>query len=151
MIFKTALLQNTVDKILSITDNLDKDKYQEKDHSVATINGYQTQNIISLFPKELIDEILFFNDFNKKLFHLHYIEYDKGGFQKIHNHATAEEHSFILYLNTCDGDTCFGHPLNIKFEPIKGRLVVFSSDLWHYALKNWKDNKKVLVGGIGKK
>ena len=72
MIFKTALLQNTVDKILSITDNLDKDKYQEKDHSVATINGYQTQNIISLFPKELIDEILFFNDFNKKLFHLHY-------------------------------------------------------------------------------
>ena len=94
---------------------------------------------------------MFFNDFNEKLFHLHFIEYNKGGFQKIHNHEKAEEHSFILYLNTCDGDTCFGHPLNIKFEPIKGRLVVFSSDLWHYALKNWKDNKKVLVGGIGKK
>mgnify|MGYP003330892705 CR=1 FL=1 len=151
MIFKTALLQSTIDKILSITDNLDKDKYREKDYSVATLNGFQSKNIISLFPEDLINEILFFNNFSKKLFHLHYIEYDKGGSQKIHNHEHSEEHSFILYLNNSDGDTCFGHPLNIKFEPIKGRLVVFSSDLWHYALKNWNNNKKVLVGAIGKK
>jgi hypothetical protein len=149
MIFKTKVLNTTVDKLLKL---LDQDLYP-KDWSFkesCTNNGKQTENIISLIPKEILNEILFFNNFKEKLFHIHYIEYAQGGNQELHSHINTEKYSFILYLNDSDGDTVFlvdNKKLNIT--PKKGTLVLFSSDIPHYALKSIK-NKKVLVGAIEK-
>ena len=146
MLFKKKILNSVVDKIITIINNSN----YEKVNDTCTTNGKQSKNIIELFPDKILKDILFFNDFDKKLFHLHYIEYDKGGYQKVHNHKKTEKFSFILYLNDSDGNTIFCDPYNISIKPKKGMLVVFSSDIMHYSLKSFK-NKKILVGAIEKK
>ena len=146
MFFQTKILSNTVKEIFN---NINKNLILTNENT-CTINGKQTTNIFPYFSKKIINEILFFSDFNKKLFHLHFIDYDKGGYQKPHNHVKTEKYSFILYLNDSDGDTVFLiDNKKVAVTPKKGKLVVFSSDIMHYALKSFK-NKKILVGAIDK-
>ena len=81
-----------------------------------------------------------------EIFWLHYIKYNKGGYQKQHNHPD-EKYSFILYLNNADGDTVFKEPMNIKITPEKGKVIIFDAKILHYAEPSFKE-KKVLVGAI---
>ena len=83
------------------------------------------------------------------MFHLHFIDYDKGGYQKPHNHVKTEKYSFILYLNDSDGLTYFEEPINEKITPKKGKTLVFKSDVNHGAEASFK-NKRVLVGAMDK-
>tara|TARA_R100000149_G_C5750524_1_gene60204 strand:- start:59 stop:502 length:444 start_codon:yes stop_codon:yes gene_type:complete len=146
MFFQTKILDNTLEKI---SKNINKNLIFTN-NKTYTVNGRQTINIFSYIPENIINEILFFNNFDKKLFHLHFINYEKGGYQEPHNHVNTEKYSFILYLNDSDGDTIFLiNNKKIAVKPQKGKLVVFSSDIMHYALKSFK-NKKILVGAIDK-
>jgi hypothetical protein len=118
---------------------------------VDTVKGFQTKNIIKKIPIEFKKDILQ-NLFNiDDFFHLHLIKYEKGGFQKKHNHITSENFSFILYLNNSDGFTNFYFfDRQIKELPIENKIIFFKSEMEHEA-EICNNNKKVAVGAIGKK
>jgi hypothetical protein len=143
----TFIDESTVDKTLEI---INKNNFQDESFHTATVNGFQTPNIINLFSEKLLRDIIPVDNFYKSIFHLHYINYRPGGSQNRHNHLMTEEYSFILYLNDADGDTVFESPINKNITPKKGRLIVFSSDIMHFGLQTF-NNKKVLVGAINKK
>jgi len=145
--YVTKVYDSVVDKILDI---ISKNNFVDESFYSATVNGFQTPNIIHLFPKELLQDILPVNNFYESLFHLHFINYKPGGSQNRHHHLMTEQYSFVLYLNDSDGDTVFESPINKNITPKKGRLVVFSSDIMHFGLQTFK-NKKVLVGAINRK
>jgi len=130
-----------IDKILSTN------KFEDYSKDTCTVNGFQTNNIIDIFSKDLLKQMIPYQDFSERTFHIHYINYRDHGHQKKHNHITTEKFSFILYLNDSDGDTVFEEPINMKVTPEKGNLIIFSSDILHYANKTFK-NKRVLVGAI---
>ena len=132
-----------VNQIIEII-NAYKGKYVHEE--TCTEKGIQTSNIINLFNDELIKEIIPIKDIQSGIFWLHYICYDKGGYQREHNHPN-EKYSFILYLNDADGDTVFKEPMNIKVNPKKGKIIVFDAKILHYAMPSFKE-KKVLVGAI---
>ena len=108
--------------------------------------GFQTYNIVNMFSRDLLKKIVPINELHKKIFHIHYIQYNKGGYQTEHLHE-PDDYSFILYLNNSDGDTVIKHPINKKFTPKKGKIVVFNAKILHYAEPSFK-NKKILVGAI---
>ena len=112
----------------------------------ATQNGYQSDNIVKLFDNAILKKIIPINQLHEKIIHLHYIQYGKGGYQEEHLHK-PDDYSFILYLNNSDGDTVIKHPINKKFTPQKGKIVVFNGKILHYAEPSFK-GKKVLVGAI---
>jgi hypothetical protein len=146
--YETKIYNNIIDKINNIIDNnLIKNRIETNKHS--THNGFQTHNIIDLFSENLLKEIVPVNNLYKDIFHIHYISYNKGGFQKLHNHIRTEKLSFILYLNDSDGNTVFSDILK-EAIPSKGKLIVFSSNLMHYSKPSYK-NKKIIVGAISKK
>jgi|TARA_R100001086_G_C11716993_1_gene225817 hypothetical protein len=132
-----------IKKILNIIK-----KYKGLDCSdkTCTNNGFQTENIIELFNLNILKKIVPVNNLHEKIFHLHYIKYGKGGWQKEHFHE-PDDLSFILYLNNSDGDTVLKYPVNKRFTPKKGKIIVFSGKISHYAEPSFK-GKKVLVGAI---
>ena len=142
-----TLKDTTVDKILDCIKN---NNFEDISFRTMTEKGFQTGNIINYFSKELLKEILPFNGFDERCFHLHYIEYSDGGRQVNHNHIDTEEYSFIVYLNDSDGGTYFQEPINTKVVPEKGKVIIFKSSVYHGGLPSFK-NKKVLVGSIDKK
>jgi hypothetical protein len=132
-----------VDQILKIIrDN----KIESCPVITATKNGYQSNNIVKLFNTNILKKIVPINELYKKIFHIHYIRYNKGGYQEEHLHK-PDDYSFILYLNNSDGDTVIKHPINKKFTPKKGKIVVFNGKILHYAEPSFK-NKKILVGAM---
>jgi hypothetical protein len=134
-----------------ISNKLLKQKFKYiPDNSYSTINGQQTQNIIALFSKEELRQMIPFDEFYDKIFHIHYITYDHGGYQTVHHHAETEKQSFILYLNNADGETCFLAPLFTTVKPQKGKVIIFDSRVQHFGAKAYK-NKKLLVGAINKR
>lgn len=145
--YQTKIYSSTVDKVLDI---INKNSFPDVSENTCTYNGYQTGNIINFFSPSLVEEILPLNNFSKKCFHFHYIEYFNGGHQKEHNHAKFENFSSILYLNDSDGDTVFGDPINKSITPEKGTIVVFDAKIIHRGEQSFK-NKKILVGGIERK
>tara|TARA_R110000851_G_scaffold62256_1_gene142947 strand:- start:138 stop:572 length:435 start_codon:yes stop_codon:yes gene_type:complete len=132
-----------VNQVIEII-NAYKGKYVQE--QTCTEKGIQTSNIINLFNDELIKEIITIKNIQSGIFWLHYIKYNKGGYQREHNHPN-EKYSFILYLNDADGDTIFKEPMNIKVSPKKGRIIIFDAKILHYAMPSFKE-KKVLVGAI---
>ena len=135
--------ETIVDKILKIIDS-----YEGVDVSgeSCTENGFQTDNIIHLFSEEILKKIVPINELYKKIFHIHYIKYNEGGHQIEHFHP-PDDYSFILYLNNSDGDTVLKNPVNKKFSPKKGKVIVFNGKILHYAEPSFK-GKKILVGAI---
>mgnify|MGYP003624663283 FL=1 len=145
LFFKTKIKTSTVDKIINII-NINKDKFSNVSNDTYTENGFQSSNIVNFFNEDLKKDILDNQCLYQDIFHLHYIEYGKLGFQKEHHHSSSEEYSFILYLNDSVGDTIFPHT---RISPEKGLLVIFDSSLLHRAEESV--NKKILVGAIKKK
>jgi len=117
-------------------------------NKTATVNGFQTDNVVSFFTEEIKLKII--NNYNllKIIKHIHFIEYFNGGFQKEHNHEKTENDSFILYLNDSDGDTVFKlDNKEIKINPEKGKIVFFDAKIFHYAMPSFL-NKKIMVGAL---
>ena len=146
VIYNYNISNNTVKKILNL---LSGKNFINVAHNTCTEKGYQTENIIDMFSKDLLKEILPHDNFHNRCFHMHYIEYLEGGYQSRHNHEKTEKYSSILYLNNSDGFTYFEEPINKKITPKKGKTLVFKSDIYHSANASFK-NKKVLVGAIDK-
>jgi len=122
--------------------------YKGTDTSSKTFTekGFQTENIVKLFSKDILKKIVTINDLYKKIFWVHFIKYKKGGYQTEHLHP-LDSYSFILYLNDSDGDTVLKDPVNKNFSPKKGKIIIFSGNILHYAKPSFK-GKKILVGAI---
>lgn len=133
--------EKVVDEIIEIVDS-----YKGTDHSyhTCTEKGFQTVNIVDMFSENLIKKIIPINELYKKVFHIHYIKYGKGGFQKEHLHE-QDDYSFILYLNNSDGNTVLKNPVNKRIFPEKGKVIVFSGKILHYGEPSFRD-KRILVG-----
>ncbi len=138
-------------------DNLRSTQY------VATAEGIQTKNIKTL--KDFMEDKTFqdclefiWNTLKavsgEDLYYhwMHFVEYERGGYQTMHSHAHEEDYSAILYLNNCrGGETFFMNPPK-SFSPKKGNIVLFPSNFTHGAKKttSWFVKKKVLVLGLRK-
>jgi hypothetical protein len=148
LFLETNINNKTLMKINKIISN---EKFiPVKNGSTQTFDGFQTENIISFFSKDLLKEIVPFFNFFKNIFHIHYILYNKNGYQGKHNHSKTENFSFILYLNNATGNTDFfigDYVYSVK--PIKNKLIVFSSEIFHLGNKV-KTTKQILVGAIEK-
>tara|TARA_R100001510_G_C7646824_1_gene204137 strand:+ start:1496 stop:1939 length:444 start_codon:yes stop_codon:yes gene_type:complete len=142
---KTTIRSEIVDEIIE-TVHKHKSNFVDVSHSTATEKGFQSPNILTIFDINLIKEMLDNQCLYQDIFHIHYIEYSNGGFQKPHNHFKSEEYSFILYLNDAVGDTIFSHT---TITPKKGLLIIFDSSLEHSGKESI--NKKILVGAIKNK
>jgi hypothetical protein len=151
MFLKKVILKKYFKEILDIVSSIDETKFKLNEIT-CTKNGYQTVNIVSLFNKDLLKNVLRYKNFHKHIFHIHFIEYKKGGYQTIHNHFATEKYSFIIYLNNSDGNTVFYNVNNktIKIKPKERTLLIFDSGIDHQALESYQ-NKKILVGAIFKK
>ena len=146
--FRISYIDKTIiDEIIYILENNNIVSVKEE---TCTVKGFQTNNIINLFFKtDLLKKILPEEDFYKKIFHLHYINYNLNGYQKEHNHIRTEKYSFILYLNNADGNTIFEEPIKKSISPELGKLIFFSSNIWHRSEIS-TNGKKVLVGAVDK-
>ena len=140
--FSYFLDSKLVDKIIKIINTYKGENYK----GTCTENGFQTDNIINLFNKKLLNKMLPIQNMSTEVFWLHYIKYNKGGYQREHNHP-EEKYSFILYLNNADGSTVFKHPIDTEVTPEKGKIIIFDAKILHYAKPSFKE-KKVLVGAI---
>ena len=158
------------------------EKYKHNEDNLVDLknccsnNGIQTYNILQLEDfkqdknlQECLKEIL---DVTREMIGLnlyhywgHFIEYYRGGYQEVHNHAHNEHFSSVLYLNNCrGGETYFNFKPYVEKEdrnsyrvdpfvsisPKKNRMIVFPGNFDHGAKKNssWFINKKVLVLGM---
>tara|TARA_R110000851_G_scaffold159636_1_gene302913 strand:+ start:487 stop:936 length:450 start_codon:yes stop_codon:yes gene_type:complete len=144
MFIEKQLSDKTINDINYLIENTE---LIHTDNFHRTINGFQSNNIVTIFSNEILKKIL--PDENNFIFHIHYIHYKKGGHQTRHEHSQTEKISFILYLNDSDGDTVFEEPINRSIKPEKGKLLLFDSNIWHYGKESFMD-KKVLVGAISK-
>lgn len=143
-------LKNIDTKIIdNIIFTLENKKFVDCSDNTYTVNGFQTNNIINIFSKEILKEMVPYENLYEKIFHIHYINYFNGGYQEKHSHEKTEKFSFILYLNDSDGETVFENPVYQTIIPKKGTLVLFDSKIIHYAEKSFK-SKKILVGAICK-
>ena len=146
MIEEYKIDNSLVDELIKSLDLFKSINFCASD--TCTVNGFQTENILKFdSARALINEILkdVIKDKKVECFHVHLIEYFKGGYQNAHNHARTEDYSFILYLNDSDGNTVFKDELSIK--PEKGKLVYFKSDLIHWGEES-NLNKKIAVGAL---
>jgi len=135
--------EKTVDEIIKI---IDSHEGIDVSNETCTEKGFQTDNIIHLFSKKIFKKIVPINELCERIFHISYIKYNKGGYQREHFHQ-PDDYSFILYLNNSDGDTVLKDPINKKFSPKKGKVVVFNGKILNYGEPSFKE-KKILVGAI---
>jgi len=132
--------------INEITKIIDSHQGIDVSDTQCTENGFQSDNILNLFSDKILKKIIPINNLHKRIFHIHYIKYNKGGYQTEHFHEN-DEYSFILYLNDSDGNTVLRNPVNKKFTPKKGKIIVFNGKIVHYGEPSFK-GKIVLVGSI---
>tara|TARA_R110000803_G_scaffold170230_2_gene233254 strand:- start:890 stop:1999 length:1110 start_codon:yes stop_codon:yes gene_type:complete len=135
--------ETIINEIIKIIDSYEGINVSNE---TCTEKGFQTDNILHLFPKKLLKKIIPINKLYKRIFHIHYIKYNKGGYQKEHFHP-SDDYSFILYLNNSDGNTVLKNPVNKKFSPKKGKIVIFNGKIVHCGEPSFKE-KKILVGAI---
>ena len=129
--------------------------------------GYQGDNLLDLDNPDVTEIAVILRFHLSKFFmlsqecldfvFLHFIDYDKGGYMKEHDHKDKEDLTFLLYLNDCpDGDTVFylnsaddrsRQRSKIAVKPKKGRLAVFSSMVPHEGTIT-HNNKKIFAGGL---
>ena len=141
--------------LLNLLSSL-KETYNNVSDKTCTENGFQTPNIVNEIPKEIRKEIVdlcreYIEALGEEcghiiLDHIHFIDYDHGGYQSPHDHKKTEHYSCILYMNDSDGKTCFDTVDGVfSVAPEENKIVFFKSDILHWAEKSFK-NKKVLVG-----
>ena len=163
MRFAEAQIPNRLVKdIERIYDKAKRNPINFMDRETATVGGKQTDN--ALFLKDFRDLIPHINAIKGIIERevgtelawrwVHFVDYDKGGHQELHNHEGCEEISFILYLNDCNGGmTAFTYADKTthwkEVIPKRGRMVFFSSAINHYALPT-HSKKKVMVGGLSR-
>ena len=150
MIEKFIIKDHLVDELVKSLELLKLANFSAS-KDVATVNGFQTANILDFDAmRYLIDEIL--EDIiilkGGKCTHVHLIEYLFGGYQLEHDHKETEDYSFILYLNDSDGDTVFAN--GERVTPKKGELIYFQSDMLHSGEKS-NLGKKIAVGAFIKR
>ena len=130
-----------------------KDQNEIVNHEVDSVNAFQTNNLCyDNRANELIYKILRGIGLDEKYYYswFHMIDYDTHGHQRPHNHQRSEDMSYILYLTDCEkgGETVFVlNGQETKVFPVKGKLVLFDSILWHYANPT-VEKKKVAVGAL---
>lgn len=126
-----------------------------------TVNGVQTPNILTLHDPAVdehlagIKRLLEQGTSIRFAYHwAHLIDYDIGGYQRVHDHAQNEDYSFILYLNSSRaGQTTFllnpdpDLRLALSVSPTKNNLVLFLAQMRHEG-KPVIGGKQVLVGGL---
>lgn len=140
---------------------IDNSKLLIDQDSTCTLNGAQTINVINFLDQSFFVEVYGFIDkylqnyySNQLLFyqyyinHIHFIKYEKDGYQKDHKHDAFEDHSFILYLNDSNAATQIWQGNKIlKVSSKRGIVVLFNSSLWHGSTK-CDSIRKVVVGSI---
>ena len=122
-------------------------------NATATVGGTQTDNLCRDADfQDVIKEILQYlpeSDYFYRWFH--FIDYEKHGWQKGHDHKRTETATYILYLSTCEngGKTFFkmdnGEVISVK--PEKNKLVIFPAHIYHWA-EETIDKKIVAVGAL---
>ena len=135
------------------------DKYWIDIDKSCTFKGIQSSNLLEFDDESLYNNLNSIKTKFENLFEVgfeyhwvHLIEYEPGGYQKIHSHDHNEDFSFVLYLNDCvDGHTVFmlNEKRNIAAEvkPTFGKSVIFLSSIKHFA-KTCTETKRVLVCGL---
>jgi hypothetical protein len=137
-------------KLESIFDWVQESKYQVDPSQVATYDGIQSENLMETKFSDILEEIMDETKLNElfSLFHVHSIEYNKGGYQKEHTHP-PDDYSFVLYFDTeqtgATGIAVQDHKLMI--DQIRGNIVVFPPNLPHVGLEV-KTKKRILVGAL---
>ena len=157
---ETRIANRLVKDIERIYDKAKRNPINFMDRETDTIGGKQTDNALfledfgDLIPHINVIKGLIEGEIGTELAWqwVHFVEYDKGGPQELHNHQDCEEISFILYLNDCKGGmTAFTYADKVthwkEVPPKRGRMVFFSSRINHYALPALS-KKKILVGGL---
>ena len=167
----TFTVENYItNQILSSFNKYKHNKSNLIDTSICNTNkGIQTDNALDL--KDFREDKKFEKclDYLLNLLHresgqsylsfnwVHFVEYQRGGYQELHDHKESETFSSILYLNTCRGGETFfpnstglRHGDRLTISPIKNKMIVFPSYFSHKANKtsSWFINKKVMVMGI---
>ena len=138
MIEKFVIKHSLVDELVKSLDLLKLANFKASE-DVATVNGFQTANILDfLSTKSLIDEVLEDITKQKKVMctHVHLIEYLFGGYQLEHDHKGTEDYSVFA-----SGE---------RVTPKKGQLIYFKSDMLHSAEKS-NLGKKIAVGALVKR
>jgi hypothetical protein len=156
-IYTDVIAETTVNSFHSVLDQI---KNLSPAINNCTHNGFNSHNVISVIPKETIQDIAektkkYLNSvvencihYEYYIDHIHLIHYSAGGWQEGHTHKSSEDYSFILYLNDSDGDTLIYEGKNIiPITPKRGKIVFFSSHLLHEGTV-CVDEKKIAVGSI---
>ena len=163
-----TILVNNVNHSIVNTARSCFDKYkdnkfnQQNIDKYNTFKGIQSKNVLELDDfqrdsnfqeclKNILDIVQRNLHLNLYYYWVHFIEYERGGYQTEHNHAHNEDYSSILYLNTCrGGETYFNINQPVSFSPKKGRMITFPSYINHGGKKTslWFNNKKILVCGM---
>lgn len=129
-------------------------RYRDLSNHCLSPNCFASNNLLSSTDKLFLKNIdIILSECQKYIpkkveyFYLHMIDYCDGGDMLIHKHDHNEDYSFVLYLNTCeDGYTTLYLEQPIRIKPERGKVLVFSSDVYHSA--TFSKRKKILVGGL---
>lgn len=151
------------DKVIDYLNSIDLSKFEMvKEGSTTTRNGIQTINIIdhidNNFKKYLKDKYVLPSIMKLKAYyeiddiyfnHIHFIQYQKGGIQLLHDHRCCEDWGLLVFLNDdeggetilYDGKQVFKNSVN------KGKFLVIPNWMKHEGLEV-KNNKKIFLIAI---
>lgn len=145
-----------VDYFIDLLDAIQKDPitYRDLSNHCLSPNCFASNNLLQLNDELFVKNINFILEECQKhipekveYFYIHMIDYQDGGDMLIHKHDHNEHYSFIFYLNTCeDGYTTLYLERPIRIKPEKGKIAIFSSDVYHSA--TFSKRKKIFVGGL---
>ena len=78
-----------------------------------------------------------------------FAQYNKGDYTKMHYHIPFALFSFVYFVNAPRGASPLVFPTSgRKIKPEEGKVVIFSSSLWHQVPKNRCENRLVLAGNL---
>ncbi len=157
MIYFGQVSEVLIDHLFKVLEN-SKQTGHIITEETCTQGGIQTRNIVDkinpeLFSNELkhhIEEYMYQHYDNNIQYkccvdHVHIIDYEAGGSQRIHDHRITEDHSFIIFMNNSDGKTriFLDEPCDVESE--YGKLIIFNAAHLHEGLPC--SNKRVIAVG----
>ncbi len=149
--------KNLINYFLNLLDFIQNypQVYRDVTNHCLSPNCFASNNLLNLITdNQFVNKINFIlGECEKHIpdkvdyFYIHMVDYKNGGDMLIHKHDHNEDYSFILYLNDCDdGYTTLYTDRPIRVKPETGKILIFSSDVYHSATSS--NSKKVLVGGL---